>query len=68
VARGRQMVQKGFNFCRPHLLGMAFSMEQNELPGPVAIGSLRAAAEMAPPANDGDLVEKAGAASGVVTP
>jgi hypothetical protein len=62
------MVQKGFNFCWPHLLGMAFAMEQYELPDPVAIGCLRAAAEMAPPANDGELVEKARAAGGVVTP
>ncbi len=47
---------------------MAFAMEQYELPDPVAIGCLRAAAEMAPPANDGELVEKARAAGGVVTP
>jgi hypothetical protein len=43
-------------------------MEQYELLDPVAIGALRAAAEMASPTNDGKMVEKAGAAGGVATP
>lgn len=63
-----QMVQEGFDLCRPHFPGVTLAMEQNELAGPVEIGALCAGAEMATPANDGNLLKKAGAASGVATP
>lgn len=43
-------------------------MEEHKLFHPIAIGGLRALAEVAAPANDGEMVEKAGAAGGVVTP
>jgi hypothetical protein len=47
---------------------MAFAVEQDELTNPVAIGLLGIAAEVAAPANDGNLVEQAGTVSGRLTP
>jgi hypothetical protein len=47
---------------------MAFAVEQDELTNPVAIRLLGVAAEMAAPADDGNLVEQAGTVGRGITP
>jgi hypothetical protein len=47
---------------------MALVVKQDELPSPIPIGILGTAAEMPTTADNGQLVEQAGAAGGVLTP
>jgi hypothetical protein len=47
---------------------MAFAVEQDELTGPVSIRLLGVAAEMAAPADDGNLVAQARAVGRGITP
>lgn len=47
---------------------MASAVEQDELTSPVAIRLLGIAAEMAAPADDGNLIEQAGAVGRGITP
>ncbi len=68
AALHRQIVQKGFDLGRTHFRGMAFAVEQDELTNPVAIRLLGVAAEMATPADDGNLVEQAGTVGRGITP
>jgi hypothetical protein len=62
------MVEEGLDLCRTQFRGVALAVEQNELADPIAIGLLGVAAEMAAPANDGNLVEQPGPVGGCVTP
>jgi hypothetical protein len=68
TALDRQIVQIGFDFGRTHFRRMAFAVEQDELTGPVSIRLLGVAAEMAAPADDGNLVAQARAVGRGITP
>jgi hypothetical protein len=62
------MVQIGLDLGMPHLVRMAFAVEQDELANPVSIGFLRLLAKVTASTNDADLVEKAGAVASCITP
>ena len=68
AALDRQIVQKGFDLDRTHFHRMAFALEQDELTNPVTISFLGVSAEMATPADDGNLVEQAGTVGRGITP
>lgn len=60
MAFSGKVVQEGLDLRWTHLSGVAFAMEQYELPYPVAISALGAAAEVPAAADDGKLVKQAG--------
>ena len=64
----RQVVQISFYLGRPHFLGMALAVKEDELPAPVAIRRFGVAAEMPGAADVGKLVQQAGRGGTGITP